>query len=199
MWRSASLPGQWGPGGTEMGMPHSSTLACHRCRVSRRACLRVPGWTAVATGRPPRLRGLSSTWAPWRPGAGPAEQVLLEAGWGPTLSRQGWAPDCLALGPKDNLSTDNQVKVQRGQRPLRTCCERSEGLSQKVSGGGSWTHRQGAVEIGEDVALEEGDITGWGCTEVGGTLIGTKMRRANSYKTMQGRRQGWLGGPPAPN
>lgn len=67
------------------------------------------------------------------------------------------------------MSTDNQVKVQRGQRPLRTCCERSgEGLSQKASGGGSWTHGQGTVEIGEDVALEEGDITGWGSTEVGG-------------------------------
>lgn len=61
--------------GTEMGMPHSSTLACHCCRVSHRACLRVPGWTAVATGHPPRLRGLSSTWAPWRPGAGPTSQL----------------------------------------------------------------------------------------------------------------------------
>lgn len=37
------------------------------------------------------------------PGPGPsAEQVLPVAGWGPTLSRQGWAPGCLARGPKNN-------------------------------------------------------------------------------------------------
>lgn len=127
----------------------------------------------------------------------PESQRSLELGLGPLRSRR-WlgarTPRRSGCDLRRAVSTDNQFKVQRGQRPPRTSYGRlGEWVGQTALGGGSWTLGESAVEIrdrrgggnGEGGRGFEGGPCRSGSREAGGQSSAQReagLHRASSYE-----------------